>query len=280
MCFTCIWWMIRDDYVVRSTTNFDRLKALGIKNYGEVIGHDAGSLPETLSGDLTVNSWDISQYVTKGGLLKVAVQHTGGKNWLNIAWVSIEVDGQEVARDVVNRTYHNSGDPYNISYFDLENYSPESEIVCKVNLRGTGTFISNIAGARLLVLGSVADVDSDDMPDTWEIANGLNPVLYDKNGNLDGDRYNNWAEYMMDTLVDDNSSYLALSIEPAPDTGEPTMRFDTSADRNYTVEYSDDLSAESWQNHGSTFSGSGSEVVLTLPTHSSKRFYRLRVELP
>jgi len=43
------------------------------------------------------------------------------------------------------------------------------------------------------------DSDGDGMPDVWETARGLNPLVADANGNPDGDALTNLQEYNADT---------------------------------------------------------------------------------
>ena len=122
--------------------------------------------------------------------------------------------------------------------------------------------------------------DGDGMPDAWEVANGLDPLLDDRSGNLDGDPYDNWFEYVTDTLAGDGSSYQIFSIDPAPGTGVPVISFSTSGARNYVVEYSDDLSPGSWQELGPVFDGTGAEMSVSDSSGAVRRFYRLRIEMP
>jgi hypothetical protein len=41
------------------------------------------------------------------------------------------------------------------------------------------------------------DTDGDGMPDAWEVDHGLNPIVNDANGDLDGDGTSNLAEYLV-----------------------------------------------------------------------------------
>lgn len=43
------------------------------------------------------------------------------------------------------------------------------------------------------------DDDDDGMPDTYEIANGLDPLVDDRNGDIDGDGYTNYQEFLAET---------------------------------------------------------------------------------
>jgi hypothetical protein len=124
------------------------------------------------------------------------------------------------------------------------------------------------------------DTDGDGMPNDWEIAHSLNPLVDDTAENPDHDAYDNWDEYVTDTHPLYGSSRQTFSLELAPGTGEPTVRFSTSASRRYVVEYHDDLTSGIWQDVAPAVSGTGSEMTIPVGTIELRRFYRLRIELP
>ncbi|MCK4564385.1 MAG: VCBS repeat-containing protein, partial [Verrucomicrobia bacterium] len=124
------------------------------------------------------------------------------------------------------------------------------------------------------------DTDGDGMPDDWENAHSLNPLVDDKAGNPDLDAYNNWQEYVTDTDPQDGNSKQTFSVELAPGTGLPTVRFRTSASRRYAVEYRVDLSTGAWLELGPSFSGNGTEMTVSDSAIGPRRYYRLRIELP
>jgi len=90
----------------------------------------------------------------------------------------------------------------------------------------------------------------------WEIAHGLNPNVDDTTGNPDGDIYDNWAEYMADTNPNDANAKQTFTFE----TDSLALRFSTSTNRRYTVEYSDDLSPGSWLPLDSPAVGTGAST--------------------
>jgi hypothetical protein len=53
-----------------------------------------------------------------------------------------------------------------------------------------------IGGTGSYVRPANFDTDGDGMPDTWEVAHGLNPNVADNNGDFDGDGYTNLEEYL------------------------------------------------------------------------------------
>jgi len=52
-----------------------------------------------------------------------------------------------------------------------------------------------------------SDYDGDGMPNAWEVAYGLNPLVNDASGDLDGDGYSNLAEYNAGSIPTDQNSY-------------------------------------------------------------------------
>ena len=59
-------------------------------------------------------------------------------------------------------------------------------------------------------------------------------------------------------------------------SGVPRVRFSSSTDRNYAVEYRADLTTGEWQDLG----GVGAEMTVSDPFLGPQRFYRIRIELP
>ncbi len=76
------------------------------------------------------------------------------------------------------------------------------------------------------------------------------------------------------------NSQQTFSIELNPETGEPMIRFSTSAIRRYTIEVRDDLISGSWADLFPLFDGTGSEMSGSVPSDGLQRYYRLRIELP
>ena len=51
------------------------------------------------------------------------------------------------------------------------------------------------------------DSDGNNMPDTWEVANGFDPLVDDASDDADGDRYSNLQEYLRGTDPTDPKSH-------------------------------------------------------------------------
>ena len=65
----------------------------------------------------------------------------------------------------------------------------------------------------------IQDADGDDMPDEWEVANGLNPLADDTLEDLDGDRVPNIFEFQRGFVANDPASKPAATFVVNPATG-------------------------------------------------------------
>ncbi len=89
------------------------------------------------------------------------------------------------------------------------------------------------------------DSDDDGMPDSFELANGLNPN--DPNDavlDADGDGQNNRAEYLAGTNPQDDADYFHATV--ATGSGVPAVHFTAVAGKTYTVQYKTALSDPVW----------------------------------
>ncbi len=78
------------------------------------------------------------------------------------------------------------------------------------------------------------DSDGDGMPDSYEIANGLNPLMNDANGDKDGDGASNLAEYLAGTMANDpNSVFRVHGISRG--NGTMLITWSSVANKTYTI---------------------------------------------
>ncbi len=127
-----------------------------------------------------------------------------------------------------------------------------------------------------------ADSDGDGLPNSWELARGLDPFNpIDANEDLDGDGMSNAAEFLAGTDPASAASVLRLQMVHNTQTGGISLRFTGMPNRHYLVQYSG-TSRDTWYPLA-TISSSASERTVevddvpqeSLLSATSMRFYRV-----
>jgi hypothetical protein len=118
------------------------------------------------------------------------------------------------------------------------------------------------------------DADGDALPDSWEMAHGLNPGSPDSSADSDGDGLTNGEEYVSGTDPTDPASVLAIVFSATPDG--VWLQFSAQPARAYAVETADGLLRQ-WQLAAEIQPvTSPREVALRLNTAGSAAFFRIR----
>jgi len=120
---------------------------------------------------------------------------------------------------------------------------------------------------------TLADTDTDGIPDNWENNYGLNPnAAGDRNSDADLDGLTNFEEYTAGTDPTNNASFLQLQITPA---ALPTLNFGAVSNRTYGLDYRDNLSAP-WSRLTDVLANPTNRVETILdPAWTTNRFYRV-----
>jgi hypothetical protein len=120
---------------------------------------------------------------------------------------------------------------------------------------------------------TVADIDGDGIPDSYEAAHGTGGQL-DPGADPDGDTMSNYAEYLAGTDPTDRLSYLKVELLLAGQGA--VLQFNAATNTSYTVQYTDTLGSGSWQRLRDVVAQPATRVeMITDPGGSSSRVYRL-----
>ena len=157
-----------------------------------------------------------------------------------------------------------------------------------------------LSNTNEMVLGTdheKADTDGDGMPDGYEVANSLNPVVQDGGLDKDEDGVSNWAEYVAKTGANQADSFFKVGGFSANGTSNLLVH-PVETQRVYTVLFADGMTENgwNWQPFLNPAQGTWLETNPATHTHSfvddfgpatsgsepvhGRRVYTIRVALP
>jgi len=132
---------------------------------------------------------------------------------------------------------------------DFVHFGPQNPESSEGRLPDGGIDRFSFSGGGTPETTNATDQDLDGVPDIWEMAHDLNPVLAaDAIDDSDGDGMDNGSEYLSGTDPNDSASRLHLVSDVLPMNQGRLLQleFMAVAGRTYRLEYRDDLSSATW----------------------------------
>ncbi len=124
------------------------------------------------------------------------------------------------------------------------------------------------------------DDDNDGLPDTYEIANGLDPLADDASGDADGDGATNAAEYIAGTNPRNGISRLAVKVAGLPSAAMVRLAWDAVPGRTYSIQRISLLTGPQEMVAENISVTAPGEISRDIPRSSSSGFYILKANFP
>lgn len=179
-------------------------------------------------------------------------------------------EGASTGSDVLTENVGFAFESITIDYFLIER-TGTNDYFYEWNLTenvGTGGVRSNN--------NNNGDTDGDGMPDTYELANGLNINLNDAHLDKDGDGMSNLNEYLAGTSAASANSVLKATLSYTRGASTAQLSWPSVAGRQYNVYYTDSLGA-SMTTLG-TYTASNTVTQIPIPANLARRFLRVQVQ--
>jgi hypothetical protein len=126
-----------------------------------------------------------------------------------------------------------------------------------------------------LAMGLLEDSDGDGMDDAWE-KRYFGGLSRDGAADSDADGASDWMESKTGTDPLNPASRFSPQAAASPGSNQITITWQAVPGRSYTVQYTDDLSQENWNDLGGAMvNGSSAAFTDTLAGTSNQRFYRV-----
>jgi hypothetical protein len=122
------------------------------------------------------------------------------------------------------------------------------------------------------------DSDGDGIPDAWEIAHGLNPLLNDAGADPDMDGASNFAEYLADTDPQSAADSPRIIATTAAN-GQLRLFFPCGAGHSYFIDCCTNLASGVWNSATNAVSIGGMQLFEAGNVSAGQAFYRVHLAL-
>ncbi len=201
----------------------------------------------------------VSQSVAVAELVTLSATITGGLPFFRYEWYR---DGEGVATNVSDFT----------SFLAFAAPSVPATQGYRVIVRHLVSDICITSAVATVIIQ--ADSDGDTLPDSWEVTYGLagdDPA--DAFVDHDGDGLSNAQEYQSGTNPTNFQSRLSVDLEKS--AGDTVVRFQASANKTYTVQWSDGLAPSRWNRLRDIPAKTADRTEVIVDSTSKSRFYRV-----
>jgi hypothetical protein len=246
-----------------------------LAHYGSVVGQ---SYTGGASYIQTRSDYALSQIPAS---LPFAITSNGGNDFLtNTPMVTLSGNGW---LDIWQIGLAGSPNPLAVTWTTATAWQATVPLLLGTNLltfvaydRATNVLATKSITITTSATGGGIDTDHDGMPDTWELANGLNPFVNDANGDLDHDGISNLQEYLSGT--DPRNAQSFLKIQAANDVSAVRLSFIATAGRSYSILSRENATTGNWTKLTDVPAQTTNRLVgiaVPQPADAPIKFYRL-----
>jgi type VI secretion system secreted protein Hcp len=144
--------------------------------------------------------------------------------------------------------------------------------------RFTWDLVQNLPGTILFPGDDTGPIDSDGdgLPDDWEIAHNLNPLINDRDLDFDGDGATNYVEFIAGTDPQSKDQVFKATFDGAAGASNGNLTWTSTAGKQYRIFVADSLGSP-FQLYTTVSSAGDGSTSIPFPTNLGKQFFKIEV---